>query len=940
MKYLTKGSIWRKWDLQVHAPEAKHADQYTPEGNADIWDTFLNYLKDSDVEVFGITDYFSIENYEKILEKTNNNSDFENKVFFPNIELRLDINTNKDSEEVNIHLIFDNKCEVKKIKQFLSKLKITATKGNTEAPYFCNPEDLGKLGYDKACVSLENIEKALKETFGTNKPYMKVGSYRGYGGFSYGQPEKRGESERKKALSDEVDKFCDFVFGKERDKEWFLKPDRYENKDIRSPEKPVVATSDCHSFKDCKESLGQRSYMTWIKADKTFEGLKQILFEPADRVCLEYSVPESKKPYYVIDKVRFIDNSKKNNFLPNIIEINKNLTAIIGGKSTGKSLLLYYIAKTIDRDEINHRCFIQSSHKKHEKKYEFDEIPNFNFEVVWADGGKTYLYNPEESQSEKRKIIYIPQNYLNKLSEMDIKSKVTLNKFVKDVLLQDKNIKLNYDKNNNEVKSLLKMIQSNITIVFQLRKEILEIQENIKKCGEEKGINKYLEQLKKTFDEIKNKFGLNETENQQYESLLKKGKNLKTELSVLSEDKKNIFLFKSEVMKNIDSTEKLYEEHLSSFGDMEIKNQFKKMSEIFKNTKNEIEILIKKTILYTDNKINSKTKDIEETRENFKPLMSKVQLQSELKQKYEEIQKEQDKLNQIAIFKKQLDIKKKSYNSKKTEIMDTYRKVFKVYDFMRNEFKKYENQLKDISLNILIGFNEQKFNDEVINDCLDKRDIKKISNSSVKWKAEYQYQYESAKHLDFIKSIFNAVIEGRIKTIRNKDMKDAIIKLLENYFDLDFKISYKNDFLDKMSPGKKGLVLLRLLIDLSDEEWPILLDQPEDDLDNRSVYHDLVSFIKRKKKERQIIIVTHNPNLTVGADSEEVIVANQEGQEIGRDNKQYKFEYVSGALENNFEAPTEQSILLKKGIRQHTCEILEGGKEAFLKREKKYNFNR
>ena len=144
-----------------------------------------------------------------------------------------------------------------------------------------------------------------------------------------------------------------------------------------------------------------------------------------------------------------------------------------------------------------------------------------------------------------------------------------------------------------------------------------------------------------------------------------------------------------------------------------------------------------------------------------------------------------------------------------------------------------------------------------------------------------------------------------------------------------------------MSPGKKGLVLLRLLIDLSNEEWPILLDQPEDDLDNRSVYDDLVSFVKRKKKQRQIIIVTHNPNLAVGADAEEVIVANQDGQEKGRENKKYKFEYVSGALEDTFELSEtqEKAILFRKGMRQHVCEVLEGGKEAFQKRERKYSFD-
>ncbi len=319
--------------------------------------------------------------------------------------------------------------------------------------------------------------------------------------------------------------------------------------------------------------------------------------------------------------------------------------------------------------------------------------------------------------------------------------------------------------------------------------------------------------------------------------------------------------------------------------------------------------------------------------------MAKVKLQDELRKKNEAIKDEQNKLNKIAIEKKNLLAKKETYENEKVKIVDAYIKVFGIYDLMRNEFKKYQNKFEDISLNVSVGFDSYEFNNEVINNCLNKQDIKRVA-SNVKWKDEYEYQYDPSNHLDFVKKIFNAVVKGKIKTIKNKSTKDAIIKILENYFDLDFKISYKNDSLDKMSPGKKGLVLLRLLIDLNNEEWPILLDQPEDDLDNRSVYDDLVSFIKAKKKKRQIIIVTHNPNLTVGADAEEIIVANQEGQEKGRENNKYKFEYVSGALENSFELSetAQKAILLRKGIRQHVCEVLEGGKEAFQKREQKYNF--
>ena len=136
--------------------------------------------------------------------------------------------------------------------------------------------------------------------------------------------------------------------------------------------------------------------------------------------------------------------------------------------------------------------------------------------------------------------------------------------------------------------------------------------------------------------------------------------------------------------------------------------------------------------------------------------------------------------------------------------------------------------------------------------------------------------------------------------------------------------------------GKKSFVLLKLLIELDNSKCPILLDQPEDDLDNRSIYDDLVSFIRTKKKDRQIIIATHNPNLVVAADAEQVIVANQNGDKAP--NRNYKFEYASGALENTFLDSSENiPTLEKQGIQEHVCDILEGGKLAFEKRKNKYN---
>lgn len=67
-----------------------------------------------------------------------------------------------------------------------------------------------------------------------------------------------------------------------------------------------------------------------------------------------------------------------------------------------------------------------------------------------------------------------------------------------------------------------------------------------------------------------------------------------------------------------------------------------------------------------------------------------------------------------------------------------------------------------------------------------------------------------------------------------------------------------------------------LILGESDEKWPLLIDQPEDDLDARSIYDEIVPFLKLKKKERQIIMVSHNANLVISADAEEIIVSNKD----------------------------------------------------------------
>lgn len=138
-----------------------------------------------------------------------------------------------------------------------------------------------------------------------------------------------------------------------------------------------------------------------------------------------------------------------------------------------------------------------------------------------------------------------------------------------------------------------------------------------------------------------------------------------------------------------------------------------------------------------------------------------------------------------------------------------------------------------------------------------------------------------------------------------------------------------------MTPGKQALFALTLLLSEDQSGWPLLLDQPEDDLDSRSIYDVLVPYLRSRKRARQIILVSHNANLVVGADSENVIVANRHGADRPNRDGQM-FDYVTGALEMSMPKRQVPETLLQQGIREHACELLDGGEAAFAERSAKY----
>lgn len=166
---------------------------------------------------------------------------------------------------------------------------------------------------------------------------------------------------------------------------------------------------------------------------------------------------------------------------------------------------------------------------------------------------------------------------------------------------------------------------------------------------------------------------------------------------------------------------------------------------------------------------------------------------------------------------------------------------------------------------------------------------------------------------------------GRATNLEHQLAKGSnALDLLNYVFGLDYlsprySLTYKGQEIGQLSPGERGLLLLVFYLLVDKDDIPIVIDQPEENLDNQTIFKVLVKCIKRAKQRRQVIMVTHNPNLAVVCDAEQIIYA-------ACDKVASRFTYESGAIED-------------PAIRSRVVEILEGTEPAFRNRQDKYRLS-
>lgn len=379
------GSSWRRWDLHIHTPGTKMSDGYNDTGSDDLMRLFYSRIKQSGVSAFGITDYFSIDNYKKLL-KIHLESEEDEMLLLPNVEFRLNEAIGKNGASPDLHIIFDPEAVTSgKVDRFLSNLH-THLEDENGGKIFC--ADLRKKSdLEKATVSFAEICNQLESIFGDSESYFLV-----FPAKNDGLKSKDTGSPRKISIAQKFDQKSHGFFGDAKCAQYFLDETRFDG----AISKPVFTGTDAHSFSDMEKLGGfiADCESTWIKCDLSFKGLLQTMHEPEGRVYIGAKPPvlervDTQKSKFIsqltIDHKEGYDGRVGKWFKRVTIPLNPELVAIIGNKGSGKSAIGDIIGLCADSNLEDSFSFLSTNAKARRFKQK-GYAENFIANLSWVSG--------------------------------------------------------------------------------------------------------------------------------------------------------------------------------------------------------------------------------------------------------------------------------------------------------------------------------------------------------------------------------------------------------------------------------------------------------------------------------------------------------------------------------------------------------------------------
>lgn len=749
--------------------------------------------------------------------------------------------------------------------------------------------------------------------------------------------------------------------------------------------KPSITTSDAHKVEDVGSNF------CWIKADTTFEGLRQVLIEPS-RISFEepeviQRLHRNPDKFIIGLNIRRTDTAT----MPEIwfdntkIPLNPGMVAIIGNKGSGKSAIADILALCAD-STTEYLSFLTPNKFRMNKP--FNRSRQIEANIQWFDKSysATKTLDMDSDETQPKRVKYIPQNFLETIctTEEDEKFEAEL----KDIIFQylkpedrygqeslDGIIEYLTNENNKSCELIQDSIQRlNETIIgleqmlepnykLTLQNQLKYKQDQLSNAQSAKPVevtkpdlsgNEEAQKAKSAIDALTTEVGklIAEIEQKQ-ETLAAKKKGLQ-DLRAIKESFGRLNVQIQESLGQFSST-------LSAYG-LEIDKVFQiqfhpeALDALITKITEESDVISKEVNDETTGlvkRLEDKNKELEEAKKKLSEPELKYQEYLKRKQAWEkqieEITGTPEKEGSIKYYQAKIeyvdhhlreDLTKqraarrasvRQLMEKKAEVLTTYNTLFApVVDFIQ----KYSSELNDYPIEFDAAYSIRKLPEHFF-DYVGQQ----VSGSFYGKEAGMLRLNEAIENIDMqdIESIvdFPAAINGDLLVDKRdttkivaKNVADQIRKghsqqELYNYlYGMEyvqpfFQLKMNGKPLASLSPGERGALLLLLYLFVDMDDKPLIIDQPEENLDNESVYAYLVRFIRQAKKKRQIIIVTHNPNLAVVCDADQIIRMN-----IDKQNKN-TVTFASGAIENPI-------------INKQIVDVLEGTYPAFHNRDCKY----
>lgn len=776
----------------------------------------------------------------------------------------------------------------------------------------------------------------------------------------------------KEAIKADIANNVDFFeVGRKKDIEDYYK---YVFREVE--EKPIILCSDCHDPRNytSKENL-------WIKANLTFEGLRQCIYQPKERVYIGTIPPaldrvaKNKKVNIDIISVHKIAEPRNEDvcWFDFDLPLNTGLVAIIGNKGSGKSAFSDIMGQVCKCKTMRSASFLNGNRfRKMPKNYAGD----YNAEIKWKDGHiEEKTLDSDDYGTVIEDAQYLPQKYIEEVcndignifqEEIDKVifsyvdrtergnatnlAELVVNKS-QDINIEIIGVQTNIKELNEHIVRLekKKTTQYYVLVKDSLNKyeEILERHEKSKpqeiKKPEQKEENiQYQENLKNVNLEID---GLNES--------IEKIKDELTNINVAINESQQVIARLRVLKGEFDDVQKDLNNYFEKYNLEGISEnlQLKLPMDIIEAHKNKLNIEknTKQTMLNGSEREKGLIQKLEESQNKKKELIASTDIEEKKYQKYlndlQEWEEEKQKIigneeteecltyykkekeyleqtldSEYSAARKQRDIRFKELFKLKNKLVSVYEEI---YEPIESEISKLLGNLEDtIEFQAEMQLVQEDFAEKVLSSISQKyagifKGKVEASNRMAKLLRNTEFSDENSV-LELVNNIIIVVDEDVDNSEKKISDKKAFYDYLYglDYLGISFKLKMGGRDLEELSPGERGIVLLIFYLALNQNSMPIVIDQPEDNLDNQSVYNKLVPCICAAKQKRQVIIVTHNPNIAVACDAEQIICCK-------KDKNTHSITYSSGAIED-------------EKIKKYVVDILEGTMPAFDLRRRKY----